>query len=265
MLLSRWLATLALLGPLVLFVLNGSVLAQDEEPDLEFFYPVVTRRPVIERELELRMQAERSSGGSEYTFTGAVEYPILPWWQVELEIPIVSARPSDESAQTGVGDLTLENKFRVWKSVQHRALAAAGFELTLPSGSRSRGLGGTFAIEPFVTAAIGLGPVDVIAELHYEWQLNRPAEGGHRDQEIAGDLALAYLWHRLFTPFVELNTVALIQGNDSSRRGSAQVYVTPGVNVQPLPGMTIRAGVQLPVTQTRELDWTVHAGIVWEF
>jgi outer membrane putative beta-barrel porin/alpha-amylase len=265
MLLVRWLAAIALLVPSTLCALGGPARAQDEEPDLEFFYPVVTRRPVIERELEFRMQAEKSSGGTEYTFVGALEYPIFSWWQVELEIPIVSSRPKDESSQAGVGDITLENTFRVWKSVEQRALVAAGFELTLPSGSRSRGLGGDFAIEPFVTAAMGLGPLDVIAELHYEWQLNHPAEAGHRDQQIAGNVAVAYPWHRLFTPFVELNTVALVQGNDRSLRGHTQVYATPGFNVRPLPGMTIRAGVLLPVTETREFDWTVHAGIVWEF
>jgi len=38
--------------------------------------------------------------------------------------------------------MRVENKFLLWKSVQHRALVVAGFELTLPSGSESRGLGG---------------------------------------------------------------------------------------------------------------------------
>ncbi len=261
----RRLAFSALLAVSTVVAPAAAAPAQDVEPDLEFFYPVVTRRPVIERELEFKMKAAKSSEDSEYAFTGSVEYPILPWWQVELEVPVVSAHPSDRSAQTGFGDLAIENKFRLWKSLERRALVAAGFELTLPSGSRDRGLGGEFAIEPFVTAAVALGPFDVIAELHYEWQLRRPAEGGHRDQEIAGNLAVAYPLHRLFTPFVELNTVALTHGNDPALRGSTQVYITPGFNVRPLPGLTLRAGVQLPVTGTKEFDWTVHGGVVWEF
>lgn len=259
------LATLGLLTSAILLTHGCPVFAEDEEPNIEFFYPVVTRRPVIERELEFRMQAAKSSEGSEYAFVGALEYPILPWWQIELEVPIVSAQPSESASNTGVGDLTLENKFLLWKSVEHRALVAAGFELTLPSGSERRGLGGIFAIEPFITAAIALGPFDLIAELHYEWQLNSPSEGGHRDQEITGNLAFAYRLHRWFTPFVELNTVTLTQGTDLDLRGTTQVYLTPGFNMKPLPGMTFRAGVQLPVTGTREFDWTVHAGLVWEF
>jgi hypothetical protein len=39
----------------------------------------------------------------------------------------------------------------------------------------------------------------------------------------------------------------------------------PVINVRPLPGMTFRAGVELPVTPAREFDYAVHAGLVWEF
>src|SRR5215813_9877351 len=115
--------------------------AQDEEANIEFFYPVVTRRPVIERELEVRTQSGKSPDGSaEHDFIGSIEYPILPWWQVELEVPVVISNPIDTPSNAGFGDVTIESKFRLWKSVQYRALVAAGFELTLPSGSGSRGL-----------------------------------------------------------------------------------------------------------------------------
>ena len=51
------LATLAAM-PLLLLVPAMSALALDE-PDIEFFYPIVTRRPVIERELELSAGHEK--------------------------------------------------------------------------------------------------------------------------------------------------------------------------------------------------------------
>ena len=35
----------------------------DDEPSLEFFYPLVTRRPVIERELELRARHDKGHEG----------------------------------------------------------------------------------------------------------------------------------------------------------------------------------------------------------
>ncbi len=39
------------------------VWAEDEEPNIEFFYPVVIRRPVIERELELSVRHEKGRDG----------------------------------------------------------------------------------------------------------------------------------------------------------------------------------------------------------
>jgi len=265
MLRLRRLVTPVLLIGAALHTFASPVTGQDEEADIEFFYPVVTRRPVIERELEFRTRSEKGVEGARHELTGSIEYPILPWWQIELEVPVVISNPSEGASNAGFGDVTLENKFRVWKSVQYRTLVAAGFELTLPSGSASRGLGGTFAIEPFVTAGIALGPFDIIGELHYEWQLNDPGGEAVRERELAGNLAVGYRLHRLFTPFVELNTLVLTHGDDPLLRGATQVYLTPGFNMRPLPGMTFRAGVQLPVTGEREFKWVVHTGLVWEF
>src|SRR5262245_38782753 len=112
--------------------------AVDEDPSLEFFYPVVTRRPVIERELELKFRHEKSSGGRETELAGALELPILPWWQIELEVPLVFTSPNDASSQAGFGDLELESKFLLWKSVQQRVLVAGGFVLVLLRGSGVR-------------------------------------------------------------------------------------------------------------------------------
>jgi len=111
---------------------------------------------------------------------------------------------------------------------------------------------------------MALGPFDLIGELAYEWTLNSNV-AGEREQQLSGNLALGYRLHRLFTPFLEVNTVTLVRGNDTDLRGSAQVSLTPGFNVRPLPGMTVRAGVQLPVTGTRAFDYVVHGGLVWEF
>jgi len=264
MLAARRVLVALLTLPSALVALVSPVWAQDEEANLEFFYPVVTRRPIIERELEFRTQSSQGDQGTEHDLFGAIEYPILPWWQIELEVPLVISNPSEGPSNTGFGDLTLENKFLLWKSVQHRAQIAGGFELTLPSGSASRGLGGEFNIEPFLTGAVALGSFDLIGELHYEWNLKGPVEG-QRDQELAGNLAVGYRATRWFTPFVEMNSVVLVQRSDDKLRGSTQVYLTPGFNIQPLPGMTWRAGVQLPVTGTREFNWVVHSGLVWEF
>jgi len=239
----------------------------DEEPDIRFFYPVVTRRPVIERELEMSFFRAGSREGTQSQISGALEWPITPWWQVEIEMPFVIQNPTDAPSTAGPGDLELQNKFLLWKSVQHLALLSAGFEVRMPSGSERRGLGGEFSIEPFVTGGIALGPFDVLAAIAYEWNLNNVR--GPREQKVTGDLAVGWPVSRWFTPFLELNTATMIQGQEGEDaiklRGRTQIYFTPGFNVRPLPGATFRIGVQLPVSGRKEFDYRIHAGLVWEF
>ena len=254
----------ALLAALLLCPMSAMA---DEEPDIKFFYPVVTRRPVIERELEASFQHSKSREGRASQFSGALEWPITPWWQVEVEMPFLYRNPNDAASTAGPGDLELQNKFLLWKSVQHLVLVSGGFELRLPSGSERRGLGGEIAVEPFVTGGIGLGPFDVIAAIAYEWNLNNVR--GPREQQLTADLAVGWPLSRWFTPFLELNTVSKIQGQEGEDavklRGRTQLYLTPGFNVRPLPGATFRMGVELPVSGRREFDYRIHAGLVWEF
>jgi hypothetical protein len=152
-------------------------------------------------------------------------------------VSFVIQNPIDALSTAGPGDLTVENKFLFWRSVQYMAAVAGGFELRLPSGSERRGLGGEFGVEPFLTAGIALGPFDVIGEIAYEWNLNNVH--GQREQELTANLTVGWPVSRWFTPLLELNTVTMIQGTveeDTPKLGGrTQIYLTPGFNVRPLP------------------------------
>lgn len=71
---------------------------------------------------------------------------------------------------------------------------------------------------------------------------------------------------------VRVNSVMQTAGSAGSQEegepslmGRVQLYLTPGFNVCRLPGMTFRAGVELPVTSARQFNYAIHAGLVWEF
>jgi hypothetical protein len=230
--------------------------AQDEEPDVEFFYSLVTKRPVIERELEFVLVHAKGREGRETEAAFAVEFPVLPRWQIEVEVPFVIVDPRDASTQAGFGDLEIQNKFLLFRSVEHRALVAAGFELKLPSGSERRGLGGELAIEPFVSAGIGLGPIEVLSSVAWERNLRED------EQVLEANLAVAWILNRYVVPLVEVNTVTPLAGDEDHR---TQVFITPGLNVRVAPGSTARVGIQVPVTRAREFDYALHAGLTWEF
>lgn len=248
--------------------LTAPALAADEEADIKFFYPVITRRPIIERELELKVRHEKSREGRETETSAALEWPLLPWWQIELEVPVIARDPKEARGAGGIGDLEIQNKFLLFKSVQYLTQLATGFELKLPSGSNRRQLGGETAIAPFITGGIALGPFDVLADLAYQWNLSGGVRG-QREQELTANLAMAWPLHRWFTPFLEFNTVKKTSGHQAEGeprlRDRTQLSLTPGLNVRPLPGMTVRAGIQLPVSDARAFDYTLHVGVTWEF
>ena len=257
-----WLIAIALLIPV-----NVAV-ADEADPNLEFFYPLLTGRPVIERELELKVAHLKGRDGRETSVTGAIELPLLPRWQIELEVPLVFSDPRDGGGAVGPGDLKVENKFLLFKSYDTPSLIAVGFEATLPTGSERRGLGGEAAVEAFVRGAVALGPFDVLAEIAYEWNVNARVRG-EREQTLTAGVAVGYLLTRRVTPLLELTMVRRLRGTDDEEgprlRGRSQLYVTPGVNVRPLPRTTVRVGVELPVTDARTFDYAILGGVVREF
>jgi len=240
--------------------------AQYAEPNITFFYPLVTWRPIVERELEFKLDYTKGLEEREIEATAALEFPILLRLQFEIEVPFIVLNPDEGKVVAGFGDIELQAKYQVFKSVQHRALVAFGLESKLASGSNSRGLGGEYAIEPFLTAGIALGPFDLIGEVAYEWILN--GDEHPREQEFTARLAIGYPVSRWFTPLLELVTVTTTRGPADDEEGllhKTQVYLVPGVNIRPRPGMTFRAGFQVPLTTAKAFDYQFLSALVVEF
>jgi hypothetical protein len=238
--------------------------AQYDEPNIAFFYPLVTRRPVIERELEFKLTHTKGLEERETEAALALEWPVLPRLQLEVEVPFTLRNPDEGKVVAGISDIELQAKLQVFKSVQYRTLIAVGLEYKLPSGSRTRGLGGEHTLEPFLTAGIALGPFDVIGEVAYEWVLN--GDEHPREQEFTARLAIAYPASRWFTPLLELVTVTKTRGPaEESLLHTTQVYLVPGLNVRPRPGVTLRLGVEVPVTTAKDFDYRVLGALVMEF
>jgi Putative MetA-pathway of phenol degradation len=239
--------------------------AQDSFQNVSFFYPLRTRRPVIERELEFRVEHAKGSEGRTTEAAAAIELPIMPRWQIELEVPLVFNDPREGPAQAGVGDLSLETKVAVWQSLDWLSQVAVGIEGRFPSGSERRGLGGEASAEPFVTAGIALGDFDLLASVAYEFNLNAHVAGPN-EQELAASAAMGWRITRAFAPLVELVTVTRTRGApDDQLRHRTRVSIIPGFNAKLLPGTTLRLGIELPLTRARTADYSLLGGFVKEF
>lgn len=244
---------------------TGPARAQDGIQNVAYFYPLRTRRPVIERELELRVEHAKGRDGRSTEAAAAVELPILPRWQVELEVPLIFNEPREGAAQGGVGDLRIENKVMVWQSLDWLSQVAVGVEGRLPTGSERRGLGGQATVEPFVTAGIALGAFDLLATVAYEFKVNARVPGPN-EQELTASAAAAWRVSHWFAPLVELVTATRTRAApDDELRHRTRVGIVPGFNAKVLPRTTLRIGVELPLTRARTADYTLLGGFVKEF
>ncbi len=243
--------------------------AEDTAPlALDDFFPLVTRRPVLERELELRVSTAKGREGRETQIAPALALPIGSWWQLTLEMPVVVTDPRSRDAAGGAGDLQLESKFLLFMSTDSRTQLSAGVSLTLPTGSERRDLGGELAIEPFLSVGTLRGRAYVVAEIAYGWSLNDA--GPHpKGQTLTAGVAAGYAVRPWLIPLVELTTVTRVEGSpqpgNRDRRGQPQLYITPGVNAQLLREVTLGLGIQLPVTSARTFDYTLHGTLDWSF
>lgn len=105
---------------------------------------------------------------------------------------------------------------------------------------------------------MALGTFDVQASLAYEFGLQSPWE-----QQVEAAGAVAYFLSRWFTPLLEMRFVQQTQGEaDDSLLNRAQASILPGFNMDPLPGMTLAAGVEIPLTSAKAFDDAVRALVV---
>src|SRR4029453_6911470 len=184
---------------LVLLTLVGT---PDAEPGTAtpptFFDPVVTIAPGITRELALLAEHTRDGDSRRTLASIRLQYPLLPWVHLSLEMPIVVADLGGESPTTGAGDLIVGGQAMVWTAGTWPAEGDLGFELTLPTGG-SEVLAGSTALRPFVAAGTKLGPLDLIGNLSYEWALGGTVSG---TQLVQANAAVGYPT-RLIAPVVD--------------------------------------------------------------
>lgn len=246
----------------------GVAHAEDADKDADLLYPLTIRRPVFETLIDLTAKHEKHADGRETELAAELEYRALPWWKLSFEVPVTIDHANKGHTIGGFGDVGFTNSFRLFHSVEHKAQVIGGFALTLPSGSKHRGLGGETGIEPFFAGGILLGKFHLIGDAAYHWTLNAPGKGEHAQIASAG-LAAGYEVTEHFLPLLELKTVRQVRGENEDEGPKllhkGQVYLTPGINYKFTDETVLRFGVALPVARTREFEYSVQMGLTIEF
>lgn len=230
---------------------------------------LITEGAVPATEVEGSFTLSKSKTERGYTFgLSSLQYAPVPSFGVKLVVPVVVRDPVDSGPTVGgMGDLGLMLKYAPVLLPAAQFALAGGVSLTLPTGSERRELGGQFAVAPFLAAGKGLGAWSLQADVAYRWQLNRPRElepeeeGGdpvrpHKEHGVTANLTVTYSPLKWLAAILELNSVTLLHPGDPLTE-RVQLYLTPGVSVEPAEGWNLRAGVHLPVTSAKEVDWSL--------
>jgi hypothetical protein len=211
----------------------------------------------------------RSSTETAYGFgLSSLQYAPVPSFGIKLVVPVAVRDPRDsEPTVAGMGDVSVMLKYAPLLLPAQQFALAGGVALTFPTGSERRELGGQFAVAPFLAAGKRLGPFSLQADVSYRWQLNRPRpiepeeEGAeavrpHKEHGVTANLTATYSPLRWLDVLLELNSVTLLHRGEPLRERT-QLYVTPGVSVEPAADWNLRAGIHVPVTSAREVDWSL--------
>jgi len=230
---------------------------------------LITEGAVPGTEVEGSFTMAKSKTERGYGFgLSSLQYAPVPSFGVKLVIPVAVRDPVDsEPTVGGMGDLGLMLKYAPVLVPAKQFALAGGVALTLPTGSERRELGGQFAVAPFLAAGKGLGAWSLQADVAYRWQLNRPRElepeeeGGERvrlpkEHGVTANLTVTYSPLKWLAALLELNSATVLHRGDPLTE-RVQLYLTPGVSLEPAEGWNLRAGIHLPVTSAREVDYSL--------
>lgn len=122
--------------------------------ELNFPRPLITDKAFPEQEMIVGGRFGRN-GKDVSEYFGRLEYRVNGLTNIEIVSRALSFNPDIGPTESGLSDTSLSVKRVVAFSPRYRALASAGLELTLPTGSDRRGLGnGSFVFELNLRAGV---------------------------------------------------------------------------------------------------------------
>ena len=228
--------------------------------------PQITEKafPEDEAVVELAFNAERESSAE---LTAIYEKRIGPRAQMELAVPFALEEDASGSKQAGLGDIALGVKYALWHSKERGGIVSLAGEVVVPSGERSRGLGGgTTVLEPSLLWG-QLLPRDFFlsAQLLAEF----PTRGARGDDELQLRAALGRSFFerggfgREWAPMLE------VVGTRVFARGAPdwEADLAPQLHVALNQRQHVRLslGARIPVTQTRARPVRALLYVLWDW
>src|SRR5688572_5066076 len=216
-----------------------------------------------DEETEIEVEAEL-----EWAFTRRIG--------IVVEVPFVQVNPEEGPTEEGIGDVAFAPRVLIAES--ERMLLSANLEISLPTGSESRGLGGEEAsVGPSVATWIDVG----------RWLTFTAAVGSEHGLE-SGDSALTYgaaliytfkgpaifsgsehaHGHHVHFPPGMTSVIAELTGEmalSGDQDGDSSHSLLLGVTYTLSGDLELRGGYELPVGGHEEFDDSFVLGLIYHF
>lgn len=228
--------------------------------DVFFFYSQTREHDEIERELEIEL---------EWAFTRRIG--------MMLELPLIEIDPDAGRTERGIGDVAFAPRLLMIDT--QLFLLSGNLEVTLPTGSRSRGLGsGEVSLAPFITTWLDLGRWFAFQT---EIGVERGLSSGESEFFYKGGLTYSFLApalfkespsHRLLAHYhfppglasLIFETVGRteLRGDE---RGQTRVEILFGAGYNITGSIELRGAYQIPVGGRREIDDRFLVNLIYHF
>jgi mono/diheme cytochrome c family protein len=226
--------------------------------DLNFRRLLKTGKAFPEAEWVLRTSDAVGANSREAELEVAYENRIGPRFQYEIEAPLRYAAPTGEGK--GIGDIKLAGKHVLHFDVPRSEIVSGGLELTLPTGSPSKGLGdGTWAVSPFVAYGRAWGRSLLQGQVGVELPTDTDKAPRRATYAIALSRALGPA-RSAWTPAVEW----VGELETKTGRHSSAVWLELSKPLNRLGHVIGAAGVQIPV-RPRSDPTRLELYLLWDF
>ncbi len=279
------------------------------ESTLDFSDFLYVRNPIPGTSVEVDYRFEQSSEptnlGSTLMHSDEVGLVLnlapTEWLNLSLGMPyqFLTVHPADGSTPTqtnNLGYLTAETFVTLLRDPVRRLAVSVGFDVGFPTGSIHDGMGGQWTLTRFVNAEFMLGPIQVLADVDFMFELRSLPGAGEPKQELLFNLGVGYPITGWILPFLTVNSAYAFSG-PSEIRHRGQFYLSPGVRIGPgavkgevepnrpparaegangvagqrlatepwWKGLSMAVAPQFPLAAAREFEWAITTSLKPDF
>jgi mono/diheme cytochrome c family protein len=227
--------------------------------DLNFRRPLETGKAYPEQEVVVKPESARFEDSSATGMEVVFENRLGPRFQYEINLPFVFDSGQDPE-ESGIGDLEIEGKYALAFDLSRMQILSGGLGVTLPTGSREKGLGdGATLLSPFVAYGKAWGRTILQTRVGAEIS----TDTGRRSSELFFQAALSQALGPPRTAFVPAVEFLGTYDFDSGQNEWAAVLEVSRALTR-LGHLIGALGVRLPLTASEE-RYRIVGYLLWDF